>query len=451
MVFVSHRLNEVFALADRVTVAARRPHRRPGRSPRTTTATALIRLMVGRDARASCCGTRRARRRASRCCAVARPERCTGALERVDLDVAPRRDRRPRRASWAPAAPSCSRRSSALRPAAPATVERRRASRSRSARRATRSATGIGFVPEDRKRQGARARRAACARTSLAGATLAHRGAASCRARARARGVAPARSTRLRIRRRVAAEPVATLSRRQPAEGRARASGSRREPQVLMLDEPTRGVDVGAKAEIYRLLRRLAERGHRHPRQLVGDPRSCSALCDRILVMYRGRIAASSSRVPRRARLTIVALLRLDIGEHTREPASMIRQRVGGVTAASVRRIESVARFAGVLLAALSDCSLFFSATHVAKLLHRAPNIENLLTERLDPLGRLDGDDLRGALRGGIDLSVGAVLALSRDRAVEALQQRRDPCHWLELILTVADRRAGRRRWSTGC
>ena len=32
-------------------------------------------------------------------------------------------------------------------------------------------------------------------------------------------------------------------------------------PKVMILDEPTRGIDVGAKAEIYRLMRELADRG----------------------------------------------------------------------------------------------------------------------------------------------------------------------------------------------
>jgi ABC-type sugar transport system ATPase subunit len=66
-------------------------------------------------------------------------------------------------------------------------------------------------------------------------------------------------------------------------------------PTVLLMDEPTRGVDVGAKAEIYRLLNRAKEEG-------VGVLVSSSEtpelllLCDRILVMYRGRIVAALSR-----------------------------------------------------------------------------------------------------------------------------------------------------------
>ena len=67
------------------------------------------------------------------------------------------------------------------------------------------------------------------------------------------------------------------------------------DPSVLLLDEPTRGVDVGAKAEIYSILRRLASRG-------IGvlfassEIEETRALADRALVLCQGRIAAELSR-----------------------------------------------------------------------------------------------------------------------------------------------------------
>src|SRR5262249_42094163 len=60
------------------------------------------------------------------------------------------------------------------------------------------------------------------------------------------------------------------------------------EPAVLIVDEPTRGVDVGARAEIYRLLRDLAGRGM----ALVvvsSDLPEVLTLADRIVVMADGR------------------------------------------------------------------------------------------------------------------------------------------------------------------
>ena len=69
----------------------------------------------------------------------------------------------------------------------------------------------------------------------------------------------------------------------------------RTEPRVLLLDEPTRGVDVGAKAEIYRLLDAAKERGLAIVVSSSETP-ELRLLCDRILVMYRGGIVARLAR-----------------------------------------------------------------------------------------------------------------------------------------------------------
>jgi ABC-type sugar transport system ATPase subunit len=66
-------------------------------------------------------------------------------------------------------------------------------------------------------------------------------------------------------------------------------------PKVLMLDEPTRGVDVGAKAEIYRLLFDAATSGIGILVSSSENPELLT-LCDRILVMFRGRVAATLTR-----------------------------------------------------------------------------------------------------------------------------------------------------------
>ena len=68
-----------------------------------------------------------------------------------------------------------------------------------------------------------------------------------------------------------------------------------REPAVLILDEPTRGVDVGAKAEIHALLHRMADRGLA---LLVvsSDLPELLRLCDRIIVLSRGRLAGELAR-----------------------------------------------------------------------------------------------------------------------------------------------------------
>ena len=67
------------------------------------------------------------------------------------------------------------------------------------------------------------------------------------------------------------------------------------EPKVLIVDEPTNGIDVGAKSEIHQLLRDLAASGIGII-MISSELPEVLAVCDRILVMRRGRIAAEFAR-----------------------------------------------------------------------------------------------------------------------------------------------------------
>src|SRR5262249_43854472 len=66
-------------------------------------------------------------------------------------------------------------------------------------------------------------------------------------------------------------------------------------PRVLILDEPTRGIDVGAKTEIYALMDRLASQGvailmiSSHLEEIL-------RMSDRVLVMQEGRVAGGAGR-----------------------------------------------------------------------------------------------------------------------------------------------------------
>ncbi|QHT68345.1 sugar ABC transporter ATP-binding protein [Rhodocytophaga rosea] len=66
-------------------------------------------------------------------------------------------------------------------------------------------------------------------------------------------------------------------------------------PKVFMVDEPTHGVDVGAKAEIYSILRTLAAQGTAIL-LISSELPELLTLCDRILVMQNGRLVAQLSR-----------------------------------------------------------------------------------------------------------------------------------------------------------
>ena len=62
------------------------------------------------------------------------------------------------------------------------------------------------------------------------------------------------------------------------------------EPDVLLLDEPTRGIDVGAKYEIYQLILDLANKG-KTVIMVSSEMPELLGVCDRILVMSGGRLA----------------------------------------------------------------------------------------------------------------------------------------------------------------
>ena len=67
------------------------------------------------------------------------------------------------------------------------------------------------------------------------------------------------------------------------------------QPKIWLLDEPTRGIDVGAKSEVFRLMGDLAASGTAilmSSSELI----DLIGVCDRLLVMFRGRIVGELSR-----------------------------------------------------------------------------------------------------------------------------------------------------------
>jgi ABC-type sugar transport system ATPase subunit len=62
-------------------------------------------------------------------------------------------------------------------------------------------------------------------------------------------------------------------------------------PRILILDEPTRGIDIGAKAEIYRMIRELSD-GGMGIILISSELSEIIGICDRVLVLNKGGIAA---------------------------------------------------------------------------------------------------------------------------------------------------------------
>ncbi len=82
-------------------------------------------------------------------------------------------------------------------------------------------------------------------------------------------------------------------------------------PRVLILDEPTRGVDVGAKSEIYALMDELAKSGMALL-MISSDLEEILGMSDRVLVMHQSRLAGELSR----AALSEHAIMQLATGGH---------------------------------------------------------------------------------------------------------------------------------------
>ncbi len=153
-------------------------------------------------------------------------------------------------------------------------------------------AAGIGLVPEDRKRQGLVLSLNCRENTCLA--ALPALTTAGWVRRAEERALAQRYTQRLRVKAPSLESITAGLSGGNQQKI-ALAKWLARSCDVLLIDEPTRGVDVGAKAEIYQLLDELACEG-KALLVVSSELPELIGLCRRILVMRNGRLAGEVAR-----------------------------------------------------------------------------------------------------------------------------------------------------------
>jgi ABC-type sugar transport system ATPase subunit len=152
-------------------------------------------------------------------------------------------------------------------------------------------AAGIGYLPEDRKDAGlflemSIAENIAAARLEQFGAWWLNQ--------ANSETVAQDFVGKLHIAASTVRQPVVTLSGGNQQKVLL-ARWLLVNPKVLIVDEPTRGVDVGAKAEVHALLRQLAEQGTAVI-VISSDLPEVLALADRIVVMREGRVRGELTR-----------------------------------------------------------------------------------------------------------------------------------------------------------
>ncbi|MEV4082162.1 sugar ABC transporter ATP-binding protein, partial [Nonomuraea fuscirosea] len=270
VVYISHRLREVFDLADRVTVL------KDGARVTTlpigeVTSDELIRLMVGRDL-----GTYYPPRSAG-AGAVRHSLRAAGNHRLRDIDLELRAGEIAGIAGLQGSGRS--ELAKAIFGAEPFTTGEMTPSRPRSVRESV--ALGIGLVTEDRKAEGLALRQSVRDNVLLV---------------ARAVGAGNRGGVRDLL------ERVRLSPARREQEVRYLSGGNQQKvvlvkwmtmaPRVLLFDEPTRGVDVGAKAAIHDLMRELANDGMAIM-MISSELPELIGMSDRIVVLRDGRVAGS--------------------------------------------------------------------------------------------------------------------------------------------------------------
>jgi rhamnose transport system ATP-binding protein len=153
-------------------------------------------------------------------------------------------------------------------------------------------AAGIGFVPEDRRQQGLVMDLSIERNVALA----------SLRTVSRARLIPPRSerrfaadwATRLQLKYGRMTNPVWTLSGGNQQKV-VLAKWLARRPSVLIVDEPTRGIDVGTKAEVHRLLSDLAGQGVAIL-MISSELPEVLGMADRVIVLFEGRVSGEFAR-----------------------------------------------------------------------------------------------------------------------------------------------------------
>jgi rhamnose transport system ATP-binding protein len=286
VLFISHRLEEVFEICQRVTVM------RDGRQVLTSplsdvTADDLVRAMVGRQLAGRPAGEHGAAGDV-----VLKVERLTREGVFVDVSFEVRAGEVVAFAGLVGSGRtevaraifgidrydygSATVRGSALRKASPSAA----------------MAAGVAFVPEDRRQQGLVMDMSIQQNMALASlASMRRHGLISA---ASERALASDWATRLRIKYSRLTDPVSQLSGgNQQKVVLGKWLG--RKPALLIVDEPTRGIDIATKAEVHRLILELARQGVA-VLMISSELPEVLYLADRVEVMREGRLVAEYAR-----------------------------------------------------------------------------------------------------------------------------------------------------------
>jgi len=392
ILYVSHRLEEIFSLADTVTVLRDGAHVWTG-DIANTSPRHLIGLMVGREVAAA--GPRARQKTGPVALSSTDLTAVDGTFSGITVEVRAGEILGlygligAGRSEWAQAV-------FGLRPLARGQVALHGRVASVSGP-GTMAAQGLAYVPEDRLRQGLCRGLSVTANVVLASLRQFAHGPWVPRREERRR--ARAAVDHLAIRAHAIDQRAGTLSggnQQKVVIGR----WLDRDPQVLILDEPTRGVDVGARAELYALVHRLAGEG-RAIVLISSELPEVLAQSDRVGVFRTGRLAALFD--PRQASAEEVAAAALpDVS------AAAAVKRGNAASLAHAGPVSFLREAALVLILALLFGYLEWQTG-------RFLTVDQLLGIATDTalLGFCAVGATLVILAGGIDISLGALMALS--------------------------------------
>ena len=253
---------------------------------------------------------------------------------------------------------------------------------------------GLAYVPEDRLRQGVC--RGLSVRENLLLTMLNQFKSIFLPLPKRERAIANREADQLGVRRRSVAQPIGQLSggnQQKVVLGRWLLT----QPRVLMLDEPTRGVDVAAKAEIHRLIRAQADAGT-GVLMISSELPEVLEHADRIVVFSSGEVAGEFPAATATAADIAAAAMPIDM----KKPTSALKP--------STRSTRPRLRSEWGLLLAIAALAGALSITSPA--FATSSNIANLFTTASVTAILALGATMV-IIAGGIDISVGALLALS--------------------------------------
>jgi ribose transport system ATP-binding protein len=173
------------------------------------------------------------------------------------------------------------------------------------------------------------------------------------------------------------------------------------EPTVLLVDEPTKGVDIGARSEIYQRLRAIADQGLA---VLVSssDGIELEGICDRVLIFARGRIVHELSGAAVTDAAITEANLTATVSRASKAPAGMQVRRW--------REFAASDHFPALVLAVLT--LIILGGTQALNSYFLSPFSIKSILSFFSILAFLSSAQLATVLVGAIDLSVGPLAGL---------------------------------------